>query len=123
MREMNISVMSEVVESMLSQFQALTSAAGKLALPNPEDTFLVKCAIVGFSQYSATENWSNSGLEYVLKQLADGADGLTEGELRLKALCLGALCGLAHEKKVSDRECRLAEIHLPGLIMLNAGKI
>ena len=123
MRDMNTNVMSKIVDRSLSGFPSLIDAANGLPSPNPEDTFLVKCAIVGFSQYSATENWTKSELEYVLRQLADGADGLAENELRLKALCLGALCGLWHEKKLTDEEFGLAEVHLPGLIMLHAGKV
>lgn len=111
------------MDSMVSQFHALTSAAAQLTSPNQDDTFLVKCAIVGFSQHCATENWSKSDFEYVLAQLSDGTDGLGESDLRLKALCLGALCGLSKENRLTDRGVRLAEMHLPGLIMLNAGKI
>jgi len=120
---MNISVMNEIVERMRPKFRAHVAAAGALVSPNTEDTLLVKCAIVGFSQYSATENWTKGDHTYVSENLADGSDCLSDDELKLKALCLGGLCGLLQQKKLSDQELTLAEMHLPGLILLYAGKI
>jgi hypothetical protein len=104
----------------------LQRLADELKTPNPEDSVFVRAAIVGFSFHVPTEEWERQHLDFVLhKRQTEFSDyELTKLEAagqragRFACLCLGYLLGLHQAKKISNEQFQVAEMQLPGFLML-----
>lgn len=120
---MDITTAKRVLEQMRGCYERYLAMVATLDSPNPQDTKDIKCAIVGFSLYSATENWDLDHYRFVVSRLEESADMYGDRVRLLYAMCLGGLCGLAFERKISEREFQLSDMQLPGHLMALGGKI
>ncbi len=105
-----------LVQHMAQRFAEYVGLAEKLDSPNPEDTVPVKCGIVAFGLISDVEKWSQDEYEFVKGRLDDVAEEAPEDVIKLKAMCLGAMCALRLEGKMSNEEFALADAQLPSLL-------
>jgi catechol 2,3-dioxygenase-like lactoylglutathione lyase family enzyme len=110
-------VAGEVVDSMRAGFSAYVRLARDLVTPNPDDTLDIRCAIVGFSLHTQTENWTHDHFQFVRSRLDEAPDLYTDEVRLLQALCLGAICGLAFERRLTEQEFQLADLQLPGYLL------
>ena len=93
---------------------------------NEQDSLPIKCAIVGFSYNSPTEEWGIRHFEFVQTRIDSSyreEDLLyyeeNSGNVAMAfALCIGYLLGAYQAEKITNDEFKLAEIQIPGLLML-----
>jgi len=108
-------------EQLYRTFSRDLKLAGEITSPNAEDTLETKASIVGFSYHRRTEEWSKNQHTFVCYRLTDSGLSLT-GERLFFALSLGYLLGLHSAGEIDDVEFGLAEVQLPGFILLKGGK-
>jgi len=106
---MNSEVARALVEHNVKHFEECATLAEKVESPNAEDTPVVKCAIVAFSMITDPGNWTQDEYEFVKSRLDDTPQQMPEDGLKLKAMCLGAMCALRLEGKMDDQEFALAD--------------
>ena len=114
---MNPTIAMALVEHMRQHFEEYTGLAESIESPNPEDTIPIKCGIIGFSLISAPDKWSRDEYEFIQGRLEDTPRQLSEDAIKLKAMCLGALCAMRVEEKATNEEFALADAQLPGLLL------
>jgi hypothetical protein len=114
---MNDAVAKTLVQHNVKHFDECAALAEKVESPNEQDTLVVKCAISAFSMITDPANWTQDEYEYVKSRLDDTPQQMSEDGLKLKAMCLGAMCALRLEGKMDDREFALADAQLPGLLL------
>jgi hypothetical protein len=120
---MRITITEGLVEQMSRNFKQYLELALVVNTPNPEDTEEIKCAIVGFSVYSATENWDRGHYSFVNSRLTEAPEPYEREVRLLQAMCLGGLCGMAFERSITETEFQLADIQLPGYLLALGGKV
>jgi len=113
---MNTATAIALVQHMAQRFEEYIGLAEKLDSPNPEDTLPIKCGIVAFSLISDVSKWSQDEYEFVRGRLDDGPESLSEDVIKLKAMCLGAMCALRLEGKMSNEDFAVADAQLPSLL-------
>lgn len=121
----------EQLEQLVATFPRDVQLAMQVNSPNCEDDLSVKMAIIGFSYNSRTEDWDLGHFEFTRDHLARHFAstelceyGPNADNVRLFfALGIGYLLGLYHQRKIHDEDFRLAELRLPGLIMLHLGQL
>ena len=118
MEETRIDLLGQLLSELRGRFAELTAIAQTLESPNEEDTHDVKYAIVAFSLYTQTENWVREHCEFVRSRLSEAPDLLSARALLLKAMCLGGMCGLAFERRITEQEFQLMDLQLPGYLMM-----
>jgi len=119
------------LEGLVDTFERDVLSAKVLQSPNAGDDLATKIAIVGFSYNSPAEEWDLGHFEFLKTRRARE---FTSGELMeygenaenvefFFALGIGFLLGLYHQKKTGDDDFEVAELRLPGLIMLHLGRL
>lgn len=116
-QDINVAVAKTLVEHNLRHFEECASLAEKVESPNEQDTPVIKCGIVAFSMITDPSNWTQDEYEFIKGRLDDTPQQMPEDGLKLKAMCLGAMCALRLEKRMSDQEFALADAQLPGLLL------
>ena len=114
---MNNAVAKALVQHNVRHFDECAALAEKVESPNEQDTPVIKCGIAAFSMITDPANWSQDEYEYVKSRLDDTPQQMPEDGLKLKAMCLGAMCALRFEGKMDDQEFALADAQLPGLLL------
>ena len=121
-----MSLFSEL-ESLVKTLPRDVQLAKGLEKPNVEDDLPIKHAMVGFSYNSATQNWTVGHFEAAkryldsnydddeLKEYGDNAEVLRQ----FAALAYGYLLRRFQEGQVNDSEFRVAELQIPGIVMLH----
>jgi len=84
-----------------------------------------RAALVGFSQFSSTENWGDDHIHFIAQRRRTDMDlaELSDDEKLLTSLCYGALMAQVFERRISELEFKLYEMHLAGFILQLGGKI
>ena len=121
----------ENVVQLIGTFHRDIELARRLESPNPEDDLAVKASIVGFSYNAPTQEWCQSHYDFVSVRLEQDYDDeklawFEDSAVNVRlffALGIGYLLGLFHASKIDDAEFRLAEVQLPGVIMLHLPKL
>lgn len=113
---MNAATAIALVQHMAQRFEEYAGMAEKLDSPNPEDTLPIKCGIVAFSLITDSDKWTQDEYEFVKERLDDVPESLSEKVVKLKAMCLGAMCALRLEGKMNNEKFAVANAQLPGLI-------
>jgi hypothetical protein len=116
-QEINDAVARSLVEHNVKHFQECVALADKVESPNAEDTPVIKCGIVAFSMITDPGNWTQDEYEFVKSRLDDTPQQMPEDGLKLKAMCLGAMCALRLEGNMDDPAFALADAQLPGLLL------
>lgn len=109
---------------LLVAFSVARDTAKTISTPNSEDDDDIKMAIVGFSYYSATENWSRQHYSFIRSrcdgELSDESlhDHGNSGPVFRAFACLafGALLGLHASGKIDDSTFELGDAQLPGFM-------
>ena len=109
-------------EKLLLVFPRDMASATGLSTPNAQDTLEIRAAIVGFSYHSRTEEWGRNHFEYMERHITT-ASSLELRDLIFSCLCLGYLLGLFQADKITEDQFQVAEVQLPGFILLKAGRI
>ncbi|MBC8873363.1 MAG: hypothetical protein H8E44_28330 [Planctomycetes bacterium] len=116
-QDINDAVAKALVEHNLVHFEECAALAEKVESPNAEDTSVIKCGIVAFSMITDPGNWTQDEFEFVKSRLDDTPQQMPEDGVKLKAMCLGAMCALRLEGKMEDQEFALADAQLPSLLL------
>src|SRR5262245_36324052 len=119
------------LDSLVDDFPRLAEGARQLQSPNQEDDLSIRSAIVGFSCNAPTEQWAHNHFLFVKEKLdlQFAIENLADYEpypmnIRLfAALAFGYLLGLYQTDRISERDFRLAEAQLPGVIALRCDKL
>ena len=112
-------------QSLLDEFPERLAEAALLPSDNPEDTYPIKLAIVGFSRFSPLDEWSFSQYQIIQNRLnGDLAnmkwfEGCAEAVKMFSCLCLGAMLGKYIEGVIDDAGFLLGDAHLAGFNVLN----
>ena len=104
-------------ERLLGSYSGCLEFADKLESPNPEDSRLIKMAIVGFSYHDATSNWEAGHCDIASDYLAESESAaLPDGAKLFSMLAFGALLGMLSSEKIDDRVYGLGRALLPGFV-------
>lgn len=117
--------------SNLQSFEKLLKVSQEIQTPNSEDDEFIKAAIVGFSKYAPTEQWTRDHYVFIKKyrdsDYSDESLACFHGRQARKmalfvCLCLGTLLGMFQSEKITEDEFVIAEAQLPGYLMLYADR-
>ena len=120
---MRIDLLGQLLDELRRRYDELNCIAQRLESPNDDDTHDVKCAVVGFSLYTPTENWQRDHFDFVRSRLSDPRDALSAEFVLLEAMCLGAMSGMAYERRITEQEFQLMDLQLPGYLFALGGKL
>jgi len=123
MASVRADLLGPLLEELRARYAELDAAARVLASPNEEDTHDVKCAFAAFSLYTAGENWQRGHFEFLGARLDEAPELYSAQVLLLGAMCWGAMCGMAYERQITEREFRLMDLQLPGYLLSLGGEL
>ena len=123
--------MFDDIQRLVGTFYRDMQTAKDVITPNPEDDFVIKAAITGFSYNSPVDDWGRGHFEFVKtridrdyspKELAEYGDNGENIKLFF-ALSLGVLLGIYQKGDISDEDFKTAEQQIPGIIMLHLSSL
>ncbi|MBA4032180.1 MAG: hypothetical protein C0478_15010 [Planctomyces sp.] len=113
------------IDLLVNNFFRDAQTVAELVSLNPQDDFLIKMAIVGFSYRSPTSEWDLGHYDFVMQRLsvefADNEEShYGENSQNVKlfyCLAIGYLLGMYQQKFLTDQEFRNAECLISGVTM------
>lgn len=114
---MNVEAARALIQHNMRYFSECADLAEKIESPNEQDTLVIKCGIAAFSMITDPANWTQDEYEFIKNRLDDTPQQMPEDGLKLKSMCLGTMCALRLEKKMTDQEFAVADAQLPALLL------
>ena len=116
-QDTNVEVARALIQHNMTHFSECAALAENVESPNEQDTPVIKCGIAAFSMITDPANWTQDEYEFIKGRLDNTPQQMPEDGLKLKAMCLGTMCALRLEDKMTDQEFVVADAQLPALLL------